>query len=108
LLPPCLLVFCIRESQVPESNDQPNGQDNCFRRMIRVFSNLFGTLKERAFVMAMCSYLLAWSTVNFVQSNLLLFMKYVLKMEDHFKWFILELQVPITHPKEEFIFCFFS
>jgi GPH family glycoside/pentoside/hexuronide:cation symporter len=92
LLPPSLLVICIRETRPVETTEERTEHESCCRRMIRLFSSIFGTLKEKAFVMAMCSYLLAWSTVNLVQSNLLLFMKYVLKMEDQFKWFILELQ----------------
>jgi Na+/melibiose symporter-like transporter len=97
LLPPSLLVICIRETRPVETTEERTEHESCCRRMIRLFSSIFGTLKEKAFVMAMCSYLLAWSTVNLVQSNLLLFMKYVLKMEDQFKWFILELQVTVDH-----------
>lgn len=54
--------------------------------------NLKDTLSNRAFLLIVACYTCAWVGLNFIQSNLLLYVKYVLLQEELFMVFTLLLQ----------------
>ena len=58
-----------------------------------VLAGLKIALQNRPFLYVIGIYLLSWSVVQFVQANLLLYMRYWLEAEDRFQIFILVLQL---------------
>lgn len=57
---------------------------------------LRSTFTNRAFICSMFAYLNSWLVINFVQGNILLWMKYVVKREDNFSYLLMSLQLSAT------------
>jgi GPH family glycoside/pentoside/hexuronide:cation symporter len=57
------------------------------------FEGLKIAFKNRAFITVTVIYLLAWLSIQFVQNNLLLYVKYWVQAEDQFQWLLLILQI---------------
>ncbi len=60
---------------------------------IGVIKGLRVALRNRPFLYVLGIYLLSWVVVQFVQANLLLFLRYWLNAESHFRWVVLVLQL---------------
>lgn len=72
-----------RESQFQEQKEQPLG----------FLAGLKVALGNRPFLFVTTLYLLSWLAIQFVQNNLILYVKYWTKAEDQFQWLLLLLQV---------------
>jgi GPH family glycoside/pentoside/hexuronide:cation symporter len=60
---------------------------------IPFFQGLKIAFSNRAFIYVTLIYLLAWLAIQFVQNNLILYVKYWGQAEDQFQWLLLVLQV---------------
>ena len=76
--------FFTRERPV---EDLPAPEDTGIVRGLRI------ALRNRPFLYVLGIYLLSWSVVQFVQANLLLFLRYWMDAESQFRWMVLVLQV---------------
>jgi glycoside/pentoside/hexuronide:cation symporter, GPH family len=97
MIPPLQAAFFIKERpykevEEPEEN-KPKGCWGNFVAILSIWKNVFLTLRNRAYLVITIVFLLAWTTVQFVQNNLVLYCKYVLKQESQFEWFMLILQL---------------
>eukprot|EP01122_Echinamoeba_exundans_P014115 TRINITY_DN6333_c0_g1_i1.p1 TRINITY_DN6333_c0_g1~~TRINITY_DN6333_c0_g1_i1.p1 ORF type:complete len:522 (-),score=77.27 TRINITY_DN6333_c0_g1_i1:23-1588(-) len=97
MIPPLQAAFFIKERPFKEVEEpeekKPKGCWGNFVAILSIWKNVFLTLRNRAYLVITIVFLLAWTTVQFVQNNLVLYCKYVLKQESQFEWFMLILQL---------------
>jgi len=91
---PVAFSIFIKEKQVPDTVEEVTTESG-FRRAWNGILNVLTTFKNKGFVLAMGVYFLCLCSINFIQSNLLLYMTYVLHRDNHFQWFILVVQVDL-------------
>jgi Na+/melibiose symporter-like transporter len=75
----------IREEKLTSEQHKASLQDGFYNNLI----DLLSTFKSRNYVCVTLVYLFAWTTGQFVQSNLLLHTKYVSRREEYFTFLIL-------------------
>jgi len=95
---PLLVFFFIKERPLPDEDPEPETK-GCWPKLKSVlltWKQVFGTLRNKAYLIITFTFFLAWTTVQFMQNNLFLYCKYVLKAEEHFQWIILLLQVRLA------------
>lgn len=96
MIPPLQAAFFLKERPYkPTVEPEDGGRKGCwggFLSILAIWKNVFLTLKIKAYLVITIVFLLAWTTVQFVQNNLVLYCKYVLKQEANFEWFMLVLQ----------------
>jgi len=73
-----------------EGNEEKNG--GCCSGLLKTWKNLFEAMKNRGYILLGAIYLLGWMSVVFIQTNLKLYVKYVIQKDDQFSWIILTIQ----------------
>jgi len=58
-----------------------------------ILQGLKAAFSNSAYLLLLVTYLLSWTTINFVQNNLLLFVKYVVKLPNIFSYLLLVVQL---------------
>lgn len=100
ILPPLQAAFFLKERPYhppPEDEETKAAkkEKGCWagcKSILGIWKSVFTTLKNRAYLVITIVFLLAWTTVQFVQNNLVLYCKYVIKQEEQFEWLMLVLQ----------------
>jgi Na+/melibiose symporter-like transporter len=78
---------------------EPHAHTCCFKckqvfvQVGRTFTRVFGTLRNRAYLFVTLVFFFSWTCVQFLQNVMYLHSKYVTKLQDHFQWILLILQV---------------
>lgn len=86
-LPTLVTFFLVRERGV-----QPPKEETFKEAILSFFAGLKVSLTNRAYIILTVLFFFAWTVINSVQNNLLLYVKYVQKSEDHFTYLLLAIQ----------------
>lgn len=95
LIPPILIFLFISEKPLPPKRKKDADEKTLHpcRRIWSAFVKVLGILKFKPYLILTIVYLLCWSTIQFSQSNLFLFYKHVIKIEQHFQWILFTIQL---------------
>eukprot|EP01114_Cavostelium_apophysatum_P018840 TRINITY_DN5920_c0_g1_i1.p1 TRINITY_DN5920_c0_g1~~TRINITY_DN5920_c0_g1_i1.p1 ORF type:complete len:500 (+),score=81.86 TRINITY_DN5920_c0_g1_i1:138-1637(+) len=93
-LSPFITAVAIREK--PFKGPIESIKSTCGNSVRDFFRGLKHTFTNRAFNMVILTNMCAWTVINFVQGNILLWVKYVLKAEDMFSYLLMALQLSAT------------
>lgn len=101
IIPPCLVAIFIKEKPVVNvkplaeevDQDAPSHTPTShFKSLWSALKTVASTVIFKPYLILTIMYLLSWTMIQFSQSNLYLFYKYVLEIEYHFQWVIFLIQ----------------
>lgn len=105
IIPPIIVFLFIREKPLPINDDEKKRKDKsreskkektsikkCFKRIGESIYNLIIVIKFKPYLILTIMYFLCWTTIQFTQSNMFLFYKHVVNVENQYQYIILLIQ----------------
>lgn len=93
IIPPIVNFLFLREKQQKENVFEIRvEQTPKLKRIWRELKKVLSTVLFKPYLILTLMYLLSWTTIQFSQTNMYLFYKYVLQKEQHFQWIIFLIQ----------------